>query len=106
VLYTGDGGASWAAGTLTGDVAPDTVACWSTTECIAAGSNAAFTRGVVAKTTDGGATWVHEASPTGSQLLYSIACPSHDRCVTVGGLTGDLPAGKIFFTTDGGSTWT
>ena len=54
--------------------------------------------GAIQKTTDGGATWVGQASGTGNSL-FGISAVDTSTAYAVG------PSGTILKTTDGGSTW-
>ncbi len=71
----------------------DRVSCADTTHCIAVGSN-----GTAAITSDGGGSWLMEA--TGSnQLLFGVDCVTDLSCWTSG------ENGTILATADGGHTW-
>jgi len=70
------------------------VSCFDTSRCYAAGAG-----GVVSHTSDGGANWDVNGTPTFS-TLYGIACASANACVAVGA------GGAIAGTSNGGATWT
>ena len=78
-----------------------TVACPSTTDCYAAGSNSSGGADVLA-TTNSGATWSTLTLPAGSG--GPIACPATTTCYLAGADASGNPV--VFVTTDGGSTWT
>ncbi len=68
------------------------IACAAST-CVAVGS-----RGLLARSTDGGTQWSPGQSHT-SENLEAASCPSATHCLAVG------PAGTVIGTTDGGQTW-
>lgn len=77
------------------------ISCPTATNCeVVGGSN------TVIATTDGGATWVSQTVPSGSELT-DVSCASSADCVAVGfkdQVTSDI--GVIIATTNGGATWT
>jgi len=69
---------------------------------------AAGEQGTIVHTTDGGATWRTQMTPT-TVSLFGITCGDPQNCWAVGGLTADDPGGPtqvILHTADGGNTWT
>ena len=101
-IRTSDAGRSWSAADITPNAAFDAISCPSTLICLAVGTNSAATRGLVARTTDGGASWSLQKPPPAATDLYAVSCPTSDHCVTVGKAAGPAP---IFFTSDGGASW-
>jgi photosystem II stability/assembly factor-like uncharacterized protein len=103
-----DGGNSWTARRLPGDVNLSTaLQCpESTTTCLAAGYDAGQT--VLMKTTNGGATWAAH------RLIWAnsaseLVCLSNLRCLGIFGIGPANPALapriEVRRTTDGGRTW-
>lgn len=98
VVFTKDGGMSWAEGTLPASVETTTVnrleavSCADTSHCIATGKN-----GTIVATSNGGATWTAQASGTTTELL-AISCITAKRCEVAG-------VGGIILTTSNGTSW-
>ncbi len=90
------------------------VSCVGSTDCMVVGESPQGPTGtlVIARTTDGGATWTAETGPTGfgnlpanilPQGFPAISCSSGTSCVVAGGnSSGPL----ISVTANGGQTWT
>jgi photosystem II stability/assembly factor-like uncharacterized protein len=55
--------------------------------------------GFLAKTTNGGATWVQQTSGHGLSAIYNIFLIDNQNAVTTGG------SGRVFKTTNGGAQW-
>ena len=99
-LTSADGGTTWRGTVAPGDdEALQSVSCGSPSHCVAVGQGSS-NDGVIATTSDGGATWV--SSYSAGLFLYGVSCPSAKRCVVVG---TDGSAGLIVATSDGGTTW-
>jgi photosystem II stability/assembly factor-like uncharacterized protein len=90
------------------------VSCPTTLVCLAVGRNAGQAKsgsnvvGAVARTTDGGKTWVELVLPHPwfPYVLQGLSCPSSLVCMAVGGGSGGLYGlGVAFRTTDGGTAW-
>jgi photosystem II stability/assembly factor-like uncharacterized protein len=97
-LYTRDGG-NWSAATV--GSAPllalfpmNGIAC-SGTVCVAAGDH-----GLLARSSDSGASWTFVYPTVTSQNLDAINCPTPSRCLAVG------LDGTIVTSIDGGASWT
>lgn len=73
----------------------------STTTCFAVGSTAS-NAGVVAATTNGGASWSIQSIPDATPALDGIACPSENSCYAIGNTN---PGAVLIATTNGGATW-
>lgn len=97
-----DGGASW---TTTYPAMPGTLgllSCSDPTTCVAA-----YFRTTVrmARTVDGGRTWLVAATPRITNL-QSIACPTATQCLAVGGAERNgAGTAQAIATADGGRTW-
>ncbi len=110
VFYTGNGGATWSAGTVPKTTQPLGllgIACLSTTTCEAVGyqgEDAFEGTAVATRTTDGGKIWSGPATvPSSASGFVAISCPSVQVCDAVG------PAGSsgadATITTDAGAKW-
>lgn len=94
VLSSTDGGGTWAATNATG--LPDvgvSLSCPSSADCWVGGvvgssgasaSDLGTTSGVVASTSDGGATWQESPLPQGIGVIVDISCPSESSCYALG----------------------
>jgi hypothetical protein len=107
-FVTKDSGRSWSAHILPplGEVFG--AACVSVSVCLAVGF------GGIARTTNGGTTWVLESAPRGfgSGSLASIACSTSSLCITGGSGIGGSSNGSLFLppsvdsvSHDAGATW-
>jgi photosystem II stability/assembly factor-like uncharacterized protein len=94
VLYSRDGGNTWsqAAGTSGAGIIFG-VALRDETLGLAIGD-----RGMILRTTDGGASWT-ELSPATLEDLYGVCFPSAERAVVVGG------GGMVLVSEDAGASW-
>jgi photosystem II stability/assembly factor-like uncharacterized protein len=86
-------GANVEGGPLLALVPMNGVFCSSPT-CVSVGA-----RGMIAVSTDNGASWSFDA-PVTDQTLNGVSCSTAEVCVAVGA------AGTILATTDGGASWT
>lgn len=96
-LYT-QNGINWSAAKVPSDpllalVPMNGIAC-SGAICVAAGNH-----GLLARSTDGGATWSFVYPAATAQNLDSINCPTPSRCLAVGS------DGTILRSMNGGATW-
>ena len=110
VYLTENGGSSWVSQTLRsselGESGLNDIACPSTGECIAVGSQLDVSDagvGTAYATTNGGTTWVSQTLPSGVEGLTDIACTSTSDCIAGGTNTSGA---AIIATTNGGSSWT
>ena len=103
ILRTIDGGSTWTS-------QPSGTTEWLNSVSFTDANNgtAVGLRGIIRRTTDGGNTWTSQTVVTlraQSSNLYGVSFTDIDNGTAVGsGVTGDL-GGKIFRTTDGGTTW-
>ncbi len=126
-LASSDGGRTWVAGSLPGDLASlVSVSCVSRSDCTSIGqttggppvgnirhwSGGPVSASVALTSHDGGASWT-ELPGIGlpGALLRSVSCPAAGTCVAEGDLlTAPLPGTVstvvVTETSDGGSTWT
>jgi photosystem II stability/assembly factor-like uncharacterized protein len=81
----------------------EAVSCTSASDCVAVGSNEQETAGLVATTTDGGATWTTQNIPNVG-ALNAVSCSSNLTCTAVGSDETDT-YGVVLGTSDGGTTW-
>lgn len=78
------------------------VACPTATTCLAAGGGAAG-RASVFRSTNGGASWTHLATPQDMEPIARLACATATSCLAVGA----GPYSPYFLSTrDGGNSWT
>jgi len=94
VMYTTDGGTSWAKRTTNYGNFLAGVSCPSTVECTAVGA-----LGWTWRSHDGGNTWNGSRLSNLSYNLFAVSCPSTSMCVAVG------DHGTAMSTTDGGVLW-
>lgn len=83
------------------------VACPTSSECLAVGSDASG-NAVVRQTTDAGGQWVADTRGVSGLGLSAVSCPDAEHCVAVGGVSeGGIiaPSNAVLVTTDGGTTW-
>ncbi len=104
IVATTDGGLVWTPQTVAGNYTPELsgVACATTSDCIAVGSNGSSS-GVVVSTQDGGAHWVSATTPPGSIAVDSVECQGPSQC------TAMVSDGIVVWsarTADLGQTWT
>jgi photosystem II stability/assembly factor-like uncharacterized protein len=103
IMYSSDGGSTWAASSIpTGVAGIESIACPTATRCIGVGS-------LVIVSNDDGLTWQTVGVSGGVIQLFSIACASSTQCVAVGpnpaGLSNPNAQGDGVETTDGGTTF-
>jgi hypothetical protein len=103
IVHTNDSGAKWLnATTAPASLAPQAVACLTTSVCAGVGGEAAF------RTTNGGKTWVSSTLPVSAASdadLVSIACPSTSVCEAVGASESTSGGALAFRSSNGGATW-
>jgi len=113
-LFSKDGGATWASGTVPSGVGPlDAVSCPTVTQCVAVGpgrqvpvpggSSQAASGGTGLFTTDGGATWAKISVASGVGAFYSVSCPTTSHCVTIA--SGQFGGDVGLLSSDGSSAW-
>ncbi len=95
ILTTSNGGASWTEQASGTSQTLNAVDCPSTSVCYAVGAN-----GTILKSTG---TWGTQASGT-TLNLTAISCPSTSLCLAGGPASSN--SSTLFFTNNGGSTWT
>jgi len=79
----------------------ETVACPTTSMCVAGGQGA-----VALRSTDGGRSWVGETLPSGVTSLTGIVCPSKSVCEAIGENSATSGAtAALLGTTNGGVSW-
>jgi photosystem II stability/assembly factor-like uncharacterized protein len=81
LLFTHNGGVTWADHTLGTTDILDSISCPSPSSCYAVGWP-----GAIYKTTDGGASWTYQPSflSGADRTLQSVSCPTTTNCVAVG----------------------
>jgi photosystem II stability/assembly factor-like uncharacterized protein len=89
VLSSADGGATWAAAAATGfrHGVITSLSCAGGADCWAAGvsdTSGGTASGVVASTSDGGATWQEAQLPQGVGVVVDISCPNGSSCYALG----------------------
>ncbi|MGH9090687.1 MAG: WD40/YVTN/BNR-like repeat-containing protein [Acidimicrobiales bacterium] len=84
-------------GAAEGHGAFNAVACRDASTCLAVGGDDQGA-GVIASTTDAGATWTTVPLPSGIATLDAVRCAHGPRCIAAG-------QGAVLISTDGGSTW-
>jgi photosystem II stability/assembly factor-like uncharacterized protein len=95
VLSSTDGGATWAAtaatgfpqGVMTSLSCPGGEGCWAAAVSGTSGASATDlgpASGVVASTSDGGATWQQAQLPQGVGVIVDISCPNGSSCYALG----------------------
>jgi hypothetical protein len=106
LVATEDGGGTWHAEALPGDVGLlNSIVCVNTSDCWAAGAAGAGTvAGAVITTTNGGRTWA-ATIVTAVATLQGVACANAVDCWAVG-FNPSFSAGAVVATTDGGGVWT
>ncbi len=102
MAYTSDGGVSWqqAEGLL---FFPQAIAMHDSLVGWAA-CTASSVEGAIAKTTDGGRSWVQDQAMI-NRPLWGVATPSPTHCIAVGDTLSLPHVGVILSTTDGGASW-
>ena len=88
------GGAPGSAQTVAGTSRLPGVACPSSTNCVAVGSNAAVSAGVVVPVAPGGAPGAPQAV-TGHLQLFGVACPNSSGCVAAGSFISEQGPGVL-----------
>jgi len=87
IVATADGGTSWKAQQVTGGSTPQlsAIACPSSTQCMAVGSNGSSLpgSGVVVTTSDAGRTWSPATAPANVLAIDSVACASPADCTAI-----------------------
>lgn len=78
------------------------LSCPTTRECVAVGGGG-DNRGVIFRTTDGGATWVQAAVPPRTPWLEFVSCPSATDCVA--SYWGQINGAVFLASNDGGARW-
>jgi len=104
IVHTNDSGAKWLnATTVPPSLAPQAVACLSTSVCAGVGGAAVF------RTTNGGTTWASATLPAAAASeaadLVSIACPSTSVCEAVGTSNTTAGGAVAFRSNNGGASW-
>ncbi len=111
-LTSSNGGASWLARGITGDVeasttrgGPASLACWSRTSCVVTGvaSTAESTvPDVLFRTANAGLGWQRGALPARWTRVEAVACPSAASCALTGVAAG---SGALARSTTAGASW-
>jgi photosystem II stability/assembly factor-like uncharacterized protein len=109
-----DGGQTWASAAVPSGVGLlQSVACTTSTVCLAAGtastniSDVVPAKGQLLQSVDGGHTWTAASVPPVDNT-YGLACPSAQQCVMVGTVWSGNPAvgtGAVAQSHDGGQTF-
>ena len=104
IVATTNGGRSWTAQKVVGGYTPELsgIACPTTKDCMAVGSNGLST-GVVVVTHDGGAYWASATLPAGAIAVESVACDGLAACTA---LVSNGTAVWSARSNDFGQTWT
>ncbi len=102
VLYTSDGGTSWALSLLPGINAFSDIACPTVFNCYAVSTSL---NGTIYMTADAGSTWTTASPPPGNAPLSAISCPAVSDCYAVGNILASNNATMVK-TTNSGTTWT
>lgn len=99
---TRDGGASWTTTYLSVPAPLGLLSCSNAMTCVAG----YYQKTVhMSRTGDGGRTWLAAVTPRVTNL-QSIACPTPERCLAVGGLQRNgSGTAQAIATDDGGATW-
>jgi hypothetical protein len=115
LALSGDSGQTWASATVpTGVGLLQTVACATSTTCLAAGTSsttvnsASPAKGQLLQSVDGGHTWAAAPVPPVDDA-YGLDCPSARQCALVGTDWAGNPAvetGAVAQSNDGGQTFT
>ena len=110
VWTTGDGGTTWTAHTVASASGLDAVSFANTTSGWVAGvTGGATSAGVIAASTNAGATWVTQAIPSGVSALTGVSAGSSTNAWAVGIASGQGPYGidaaVILGTSNAGITW-
>jgi photosystem II stability/assembly factor-like uncharacterized protein len=108
-LRSTDGGGSWAPAAFA-PLTEGSVACPTTTECVAVTNSARIGATLPAyRSTDRGATWTTVLLPRGNQSVADLTCASPTTCLAVSADpatgSGGYAYGHYFRTSDGGATW-
>jgi len=91
------------------------LSCPTASDCVTIGvnsadlsANAIGSRGVVAVTTDAGASWTQGSLPPGFDAapFPQVACPDTVRCFMLGATDPRTGEGGVAMSADGGRTWT
>lgn len=106
VLITDDGGVSWQEIEAPGGIELTAVAC-AGTSCMAAGVVEERDELDTFVSGDGGTTWHQAGSPkVDAYQVFSLACPTAERCYLTTSTTKSTPGFELFVTDDRGSSWT
>jgi photosystem II stability/assembly factor-like uncharacterized protein len=117
IITTANGGSSWKQSSLmTNSAAPvgipvfSGLTCATSTHCLLVGDATpgdGSPSGMIASSTDRGASWTFQAVPLGTTFLNAISCGSPTQCVVAGGGIEARGGGDrdILTTSDGGRTW-
>jgi photosystem II stability/assembly factor-like uncharacterized protein len=102
-FLTTDGGSHWSNETLPKVGGVDGAACVSVNVCLVIG----YAEGI-ARTTNGGRTWVMEKTPRRFDGINSVSCPTRSFCILGGTGTGSnssVPPSADSVSQDAGATW-
>ncbi len=83
------------------------IACPSTTDCLASGAQVGLSSNsgtAIYRSKDHSASWARVTVPAGAGGFSAVACASRTTCVAVGYNT-KVTAGVIILSADGGATW-
>ncbi len=101
---------SWSVSTTTPEPGGlSSIACPSTSDCIAVGTIGPMDKsGTVLVTDDGGSSWLSENVNAQATSLDDVSCPSTSDCFAVGVNALDItsPFGVVMASSDGGLSWT
>ena len=118
VITTINGGSTWQQRSIaTNSAAPlgipyfSGLTCATATHCLLVGDATppdGSPSGMIASTTDRGASWTFQAVPLGTAMLNGISCGSATKCVVAGGGIGARGGinRDLLTTSDGGEVWT
>lgn len=104
---TVNGGASWTPQSIPAAIeAPRSMACPSTTHCVALTNDATQVAQTIVSD-DGGTTWEPHAFPPGAGAPMTVACPALDACLSTTRTQADggPPVTHVWLSGDGGITW-
>ncbi|MGH9089976.1 MAG: WD40/YVTN/BNR-like repeat-containing protein, partial [Acidimicrobiales bacterium] len=93
-------------------LAPDGLACMSTSDCVLVGAFTEVTKPKAAAlfSTNGGLSWSQATLPHGLAQVHALSCPDSEHCLAIADpptVASTSPAGasEIIATADGGRTW-
>jgi hypothetical protein len=100
-FMTTDDGAHWSSTAIPAIYGVDGTACASVNVCFIIGMDG------IARTTNGGMTWVSEGIPHGFASIDSVACPTRSFCIIGGSSPGTASPGSSVDSVshDAGTTW-